>query len=140
MGLAAVMALGHPIGRGKDISGLGDFPIEDRVGQPDATAFLPEIEQNTAPRPAKVARSRLELLPAVATDRAKRVAGQAFGMQADDGRLSVRHTIADQLIQPDIGMHSIDEVNPTAGSPRKKETPKDNLGGKRKAVFGGYAG
>jgi hypothetical protein len=26
------------------------------------------------------------------------------------------------------------------GSPRKKETPKDNLGGKRKAVFRGYAG
>jgi hypothetical protein len=37
-------------------------------------------------------------------------------------------------------MIAIDEVSPTAGSPRKKETPKDNLGGKRKAVFGGYAG
>jgi hypothetical protein len=60
MGLAAVMALGHHIGRGKDISGLGDFPIEDLVGQPDATAFLPEIEQDTAPRPAEVAQSRLE--------------------------------------------------------------------------------
>ena len=118
------MALGHHIGRGKDISGLGDFPIEDLVGRPDATAFLPEIEQDTAPRPAEVAQSRLELLPAVASDRAKRVAGQAFGMQADDGRLSVPHTVADQLMQRDIGLHTIDEANPTASSPRKKRNPQ----------------
>ena len=37
------MALDLHVGQGKDISDLDDFPIEDLVGQPDATAFLPEM-------------------------------------------------------------------------------------------------
>src|SRR5690606_15059500 len=63
------------------------------VDQPNAAAFLREIEKDAAARLVNRFERTAKLLPAVAFQRADQIAGKAFRMQPrEDGRAPVRVT------------------------------------------------
>src|SRR5437762_13894113 len=75
------------IGFNRIVSGVLKLISEELVHQPDAAAFLKLVDQNTSASRGDALQRKVELCAAVASDRAKNVAGQTLGMDANERRI-----------------------------------------------------